>query len=41
MFFDGKEVATKKSIEYKISTNKNRTEIEIEYVNSWNITPDL
>jgi len=36
MFFDGKELPTKKPIEYKIIDNKNRTEIEIEYVSSWN-----
>ena len=36
MFFDGKELPTKKPIEYKIIENKNRTEIEIEYVSSWN-----
>jgi len=36
MFFNGKELPTKKPIEYKIIENKNRTEIEIEYVNSWN-----
>jgi hypothetical protein len=36
MFFDGKELLTKEPIEYKIIDNKNRTEIEIEYVSSWN-----
>ena len=36
MFFDGKELPTKKPIEYKIIENKNRTEIEIEYISSWN-----
>ena len=36
MFFDGKELSTKKPIVYKIIENKNRTEIEIEYVSSWN-----
>ena len=36
MFFDGKELPTKKPIEYKIIKNKNRTEIEIEYLSSWN-----
>ena len=36
MYFDGKELPTKKPIEYKIIENKNRTEIEIEYVSPWN-----
>ena len=36
MYFDGKELPTKKPIEYKITENKNRTEIEIEYVSPWN-----
>ena len=36
MYFDGKELPTKKPIEYKIIENKNRTEIEIQYVSPWN-----
>jgi len=36
MFFNGKELRTKKPIEYKIIENNNRTEIELEYVSSWN-----
>ncbi|MBS3773978.1 MAG: hypothetical protein KGY70_02210 [Bacteroidales bacterium] len=36
MFFDGKELPTVKPIEYKLVNNNDRTEIEIEYVSTWN-----
>ncbi len=36
MFFDGKELPTKKPIEYKITERNGRTEIDLEYLSSWN-----
>ena len=36
MYFDDKGLPTKKPIEYKIIENKDRTELEIEYVSPWN-----
>ena len=36
MFIDGKELPTEEPIAYKLIETKNRTEIEIEYVSSWN-----
>lgn len=35
MFFDGKELPTLKPIEYKLTNNNDRTEIEIEYASDW------
>lgn len=36
MFFDGKELPTKGPVKYKITKKNKRTEIQIEYVSSWN-----